>query len=321
MSNLSPNAGAAVSFDIAPFRHLYPWQGKFHQVGGHRMHYLDEGQGRPVVMLHGNPTWSFYWRHLIGPVCKTHRVIVPDHIGCGLSDKPNDDAYGYTLEERVSNIESLLESLGIVDDITLVLHDWGGMIGLAFANRNRERISRLVITNTAGFGLPEGKALPWQIALAKHFPVSEFVVRRLNAFVLGAAQTCSTRKGGLDKDVKAAYIAPYNNYENRIAIHRFVKDIPLSADHQSYGIVDDVSQNLDLLKEKPTLIFWGLKDFVFDRHFLGEWQRRWPEAQYHIYEDAGHYILEDAHERIVPILEDFLTQTEHPAGEASEERK
>src|ERR1700726_1277861 len=100
-----------------------------------RLHYLDEGQGPPIVMLHGNPTWSYYYRDLVKGLCGEHRVIVPDHIGCGGSDKPGDDRYEYPLERRVFDLEALLDHLGLRDNLTLVLHDWGGMIGMAFAHR------------------------------------------------------------------------------------------------------------------------------------------------------------------------------------------
>src|SRR5262245_42431913 len=104
---------------------LYPFTGHFLNLNGLRYHYLDEGRGSPIVMLHGNPTWSFYYRNLVIALRDNHRTIVPDHIGCGLSDKPADSQYRYTLSERVSNLERLLEHLDIENDITLVLHDWG----------------------------------------------------------------------------------------------------------------------------------------------------------------------------------------------------
>src|SRR5436305_2156201 len=128
--------------------------------GGLRLHYLDEGDGEPVVMVHGNPTWSFYYRHLVEALSPSHRVIVPDHIGCGLSDKPDDSRYAYTLASRVDDLEALLEHLGIVKDITLVVHDWGGMIGMVYATRHPKRIRRLVVLNTAGFHLPQAKRFP-----------------------------------------------------------------------------------------------------------------------------------------------------------------
>jgi pimeloyl-ACP methyl ester carboxylesterase len=290
-------------------RDLYPWTGKFFDVGdGVRMHYLDEGDpNREVlVMLHGNPTWSFYWRHLITALSKQYRVIVPDHVGCGLSDKPGDDRYEYVLENRVKDVEKLLESLSIRDNVTLVLHDWGGMIGMAYATRNPARVKRLVVLNTAGFGLPEGRKLPWQIALVRFLPFFSIPVRGFNAFSVGATMTCSTVKGRLTRAVKRMYLAPYDSWKNRIAVHRFVQDIPLEPGDRSFPLVKQVSDNLGQWAHTPLLVLWGMKDFVFDEHFLAEWKRRLPHAEIHEFPEAGHYVVEDAHEKIVPLMRTFL---------------
>src|SRR5262249_61254450 len=129
---------------------------------------LDEGTGDPVVMVHGNPTWSFYFRDLVKSLRGTHRVVVPDHVGCGLSDKPDDARYAYTLRRRVDDLERLLDHLGLRDRLTLVLHDWGGMIGMAYASRYPERIRRLVILNTAAFLLPAGESFARPVLAVLH---------------------------------------------------------------------------------------------------------------------------------------------------------
>jgi pimeloyl-ACP methyl ester carboxylesterase len=304
------------TFDIRPFRALYPWQG--HQLdvgGGVRMHYLDEGAGDPLVMVHGNPTWSFYWRHLIAGLSPSYRTIVPDHIGCGLSDKPGDDRYEYVLDRRVDDLECLLDSLGVTKDITLVLHDWGGMIGLAFATRHPDRVKRLVVFNTAGFGLPPGRRLPWQIGVVRHLPLFPVPVRAFNAFSRGANRLCSTRPGGMSPLVRRAYLAPYDSWENRIAVQRFVEDIPLQPGDRSFPVVDRVSRELGQFAHTPLLICWGRRDFVFDDAFLAEWTRRLPHAEVHPFADAGHYVLEDAHERILPLVAGFLER--HPLAAAA----
>ena len=154
---------------------------------GLRLHYIDEGQGEPVVMVHGNPTWSFLYRNLIDSLRGSHRVIVPDHIGCGLSDKPDDSRYSYNLKSRVDDLEALLESLGLDRDITLILHDWGGMIGMAYAARHPERIARLVVTNTAAFHNPASKPLPRVLAFCRSSSLAAGLVRGANAFCLGTA--------------------------------------------------------------------------------------------------------------------------------------
>jgi haloalkane dehalogenase len=304
------------TFDIAPYRSLYPWKPNFFDVGrGVKLHYLDEGQGDPVVMLHGNPTWSFYWRNLVTAFSGTNRVIVPDHVGCGLSDKPGDDHYDYVLDRRVDDLEALLDSLGLTKNLTLVVHDWGGMIGLAFATRHPERVKRLVVTNTAGFGLPQGRALPWQIGVVRFLPFFPVPVRAFNAFSRGANVLCSTRPGRMTGLVKQAYLAPYDSWANRIAVQRFVEDIPLAPGDRSWKTVNQVSERLEQFRAIPVLICWGRRDFVFDDAFLAQWKARLPHADVHVFEDAGHYVVEDAHEEIVPLMKKFFAQ--HPIGGAA----
>ncbi len=299
---------------------LYPFESHFHTLAaGHRYHYLDEGAGEPVVMVHGNPTWSFYWRTLIKRLRGNYRTIAPDHIGCGLSDKPGDASYPYTLEQRAADLEALLEHLDIRQNITLVVHDWGGMIGMVYATRHPERIRRLVVLNTAAFHLPQKKRFPFLLWMVRNTPVGPFLVRGLNMFCRLAARMCVTRKR-LPSEVRAAYLKPYGSWRERIAILRFVQDIPLQPGDHSYALISQVEQGLEQLQQVPMLIGWGIKDFVFDRHFLLEWQRRFPAARVHSYEDCGHYILEDAAEELVPQIETFLSEhplrSEQPQGES-----
>ncbi len=305
-----------MTFDPSPFRSLYPWQGQRLDVGGGvALHYLDEGAGEPLLMLHGNPTWSFYYRHLIRGLADRYRTIVPDHVGCGLSDKPGDDRYEYRLERRVRDVDALLDHLDVRENITLILHDWGGMIGLVWALRHLERVKRIVLFNTAGFGLPQGRILPWQIAAIRHMPKFSLPVRGLNAFVRGALLGCSKRPGALIPLVKKAYLAPHDSWAHRISVQRFVEDIPLAPDDPSFELVDEVSRTLGRLAALPVFIGWGGQDFVFDDHFLAEWERRLPHAEVHRFPDAGHFVLEDDHEAILPLLQDFLHR--HPLSEGS----
>ena len=158
-------------------------------------------------MLHGNPTWSFYYRNLAAALRDDYRVIVPDHIGCGLSDKPAARQYPYTLERRVQDLDELLERLGVRENITLVLHDWGGMIGMASAHRRPERVKRLVVLNTAAFHMPRGKRLPWSLFLCRNRLIGPFLVRGLNAFSRAAVRWCATRRP-LSPEARAGYLAP-----------------------------------------------------------------------------------------------------------------
>ena len=282
--------------------------------GGHRMHYVDEGQGDPVVMVHGNPSWSFYYRDLISQLRSSHRVIAPDHIGCGRSDKPNDDHYDYTLSTRVTDLGRLVDSLDL-RDITLVVHDWGGMIGMAWAAQHPDRIAKLVVMNTAAFPLPAGKTFPVSLALARTPGVGALLVRGANAFSRGAVRYCVTRRP-MSKAVAAGYLEPYDSWAHRIAVHRFVQDIPLKESDRAYPIMKETGDALIHLADKPMLICWGLKDFVFGPQFLDEWVRRFPSAEVQRFEDCGHYVLEDAGEEIVPLVRKFVDgrPRSHPEG-------
>ncbi len=269
------------------------------------MHYLHGGdrQHESVVMIHGNPSWSFYYRHLFNALVDDYHCVVPDHIGMGLSDKP-DDSYNFTLEQRVDDLEDLLKQLDITENITLIVHDWGGMIGLAYATRYPKRIKRLVISNTAGFLIPDGKEVPWQLKLSRTPLLGKIAIQGFNAFCRGAVKKCVTRKP-MDEQVAAAYLQPYNNWNNRLSVLCFVEDIPLGKEHVSYDVVNKVDKQLSQFTNIPMLICWGLEDFVFDNDFLAEWKRRFPNAEYHEY-DAGHYLLEDAGEEVIPIIRGFL---------------
>ena len=282
----------------------YDFTHHYADVGGLRMHYLDEGRGQTVVMLHGNPNWSFYYRNLVKALRGRYRCLVPDHIGCGLSDKPTDDSYEYSLKQRVSDLECWLDKIHATQDLTLVVHDWGGMIGMAYATKYPDRIRRLVVLNTGAFHLPATKPVPWQLKMARGL-LGSILVRGFNAFSLGAVQTCVTRRP-MPRDVGRAYCDPYNSWQNRIAVHRFVQDIPLKPGDRGYDMVTQVADKLDSLQSIPMLIGWGDRDFVFDEHFLNEWLTRFPDAELHRFPDCGHYILEDAADELIPAIEKFL---------------
>jgi pimeloyl-ACP methyl ester carboxylesterase len=287
---------------------FYPFASHYLDLGGLRYHYLDEGRGEPLVMLHGNPTWSFYYRNLVFDLRDRYRTIVPDHIGCGLSDKPDDSRYEYSLRQRVADLEALLDHLELRDNLTLVLHDWGGMIGMAFAHRHPERIKRLVLLNTAAFPMPAGKRLPRSIGWCRNPLVGPLLVRGLNAFSRGAVYYCVRKP--LAPEARHGYLAPYDSWRNRIAVLRFVQDIPLSPGDRGFDLVKEVADGLPRFAALPMLICWGEHDFVFDHHFLEEWRRRFPNAEVHRFADAGHYVLEDAGAEILSLIRDFLRR--HP---------
>ena len=295
------------NFDLAPYRRLYPFESHYASLSGLRCHYLDEGRGETLVLIHGNPTWSFYFRNLITALRDSYRLIAPDHIGCGLSEKPGQDRYSYRLQSRIDDLEDLLGQLEIKTDITLVVHDWGGPIGLGYAGRHLQSIKRLIIFNTGAF-LPKGKQLPWQLRAVRDTKLAAILVRAFNAFSLAATVIGSSN--GLAPDVKRAYRAPYNSWRNRIATLRFVQDIPLKPQDPSFAHLDLLDNTLKQLGHVPALICWGERDFVFDRHFLNRWRTYLPQAEVHAFADAGHLVMEDAAAEIIPIVRRFLEK--HP---------
>ncbi len=285
----------------AEWQKLYPFQSNYLSLRGVRYHFIDEGLGDPVVMVHGNPTWSFYYRHLISGLRKKWRAVVPDHVGCGLSDKPQD--YIYRLAQHIDNLEALLVGELDLKNITLVLHDWGGAIGMGFAVKHPERIERIVVLNTAGFLLTR---CPRRILACRLPVVGPVAVRGFNVFARSALTMATNHPERMTEDIKAGYLAPYDNYENRIAILRFVQDIPLNPNHPSWNTMAAIEQSLPLFREKPVLVCWGERDFCFTTEFRDTWMRHWPHAELHSFSDAGHYVLEDAHERILPLVKNFL---------------
>jgi len=292
----------------AALKSEYPFTGRRLDRDGLGYHYLDEGSGPPVVMVHGNPSWSFYYRNLVLSLRDRYRCIVPDHIGCGLSDKPGDDRYDYTLPCRVDDLERLIDHLEITEKITLVLHDWGGMIGMAYAVRHPERIARLVILNTGAFHLPEAKPFPLGLRICRDTWLGTLLVRGVNAFSVGASHV-GCKRNPMTAELRALYQLPYDSWANRIATLRFVQDIPLTPGDRTFDLISGVAAGLERFKRLPTLICWGLLDFVFDHHFLAEWERRFPRAEVHRYPDCGHYILEDAKDEVVPLIGEFLDRT------------
>jgi pimeloyl-ACP methyl ester carboxylesterase len=288
---------------------LYPFHANFLDRDGRNYHYVDEGAGDPVVMVHGNPTWSFFFRHLIHALAPAYRCIAPDHMGCGLSDKPDDNQYGFRLKQRVSDFAALMDHLEL-ERVTLVVHDWGGMIALAWAIDNLHRISRLVVTNTTGFLPPDKKRIPWQLWFIRNMSIlATPAVLHGNLFAGAAIHMAPYKR--LSAPVKKGLLAPYNCPRSRLATLRFVQDIPLMLGDPGFAIADRVDRHLSKLTKKPMLILWGRHDFVFDLDYYREWCRRFPGAETHLFDDAGHYLLEDVPERIAGLIADFLSR--HPA--------
>jgi len=279
----------------------YNFTSNFVSLKHGKLHYLDEGSGNVIVMVHGNPTWSYFYRKLIHTLKKSHRVIAFDHLGCGLSDKPQD--YNYTLENHIDNLKFLLNHLEI-QSYSLIVHDWGGAIGIGAAVGKIANLEKVVVMNTAAF---RSKRIPFRISICKIPVFGEIIVRLFNGFAWPATFMAVEKK--MDPLVAKAYLAPYNNWKNRIATHRFVKDIPLKENHQSYLKLKEIEEKLPLLKEHkiPMMILWGGKDFCFNDYFYKEWIAKFPEIKMHYLKDAGHYLLEDEPILTTELISEFFS--------------
>ncbi|MEK7382260.1 MAG: alpha/beta fold hydrolase [Elusimicrobiota bacterium] len=286
------------------WKSLYPFKGCRLDLGGCAMHYLDEGRGETVLMVHGNPTWSFYFRELVKALSPTHRCLVPDHIGMGLSDRVGEDRYRYTLASRVADLEKLMDRVAPSGPVTLVLHDWGGMIGMAWAVRHSERIKGVVALNTSCFRLPPEKHFPRMLKILRG-ALSGVPIRMSRFARRLVLNICTTRKK-LPEAVADGYLSVCDGWSRSLAVHRFVQDIPLSSDDPAWPIVVETESKLALLKDVPMLLPWGMKDWVFDESFLKGWSSRFPKAEVRRFPDCGHFLLEDCPEEVVPMIGDFI---------------
>ena len=274
----------------------YPFDSHFHTIGSNNLHYVDVGSGEVILMLHGNPTWSFFYRNLAKHFSQKFRVIVPDHIGCGLSSKPQ--VYDYTLKTHVENICNLVEKLNL-SNITLVVHDWGGAIGMGLATKHPHLIKKMVVMNTAAFRSIE---IPMRINILKN-PLGEWFIRKFNGFA-GPATFMASAKG-LSPLVKLGYTLPYHDFESRIATAKFVQDIPMDAKHPTYQTLREIEENLPKISA-PILLLWGEKDFCFTMNFQKRWLGIFPNAKAITYPMAGHYLLEDESAAVIRDIENFL---------------
>ncbi|MDR3234910.1 MAG: alpha/beta fold hydrolase [Planctomycetaceae bacterium] len=278
--------------------------------GGLRYHYVDEQryrnadrniQEREVLLfVHGNPTWSFYWRNIIKAFRDRFRCIAVDHIGCGLSDKPKESEYPFTLQRRIDDLCRLIETLDL-KHVTLVAHDWGGAIGTGAAVKMPERFDRFVFLNTAAF---RSEYCPLRIRLCRIPFLGRWMIQGLNLFALAALWTASAKR--LPQDVRQGLLFPYNNWHNRTAVYRFVQDIPLSPHHSSYETLKNIEETLPLFREKPVCLIWGMLDWCFSPEYLKRFLQFFPEANVCRIADAHHLVVEDAPDETVQAIEGFI---------------
>ena len=280
----------------------YPFAPKaFVTPRGARMSYVDEGPrtDEAVLMLHGNPTWSYYYRHLVQALAPSLRCVAPDHIGMGLSAKPRD--YDYTLATRIADIEALVTTLGL-KRVHLVVHDWGGAIGFGLAARHAAMVGKIVVLNTAAFA---SKRIPARIAVCKLPVIGPLLVRGFNGFAWPATWMAMHRRR-LTAEEKRGYLLPYDSWANRVAVSAFVQDIPLHTEHPTWATLQTVEQGLAQFRDRPALVIWGGRDFCFNDEFLARWRQVLAGAETHRLSDAGHYVLDDARDEVLPRITAFL---------------
>jgi len=292
------------------WRELYPFKSNYLDLNGHQYHYVDEGptngmgDAAPMLMVHGNPTWSFYYRNFLTAFGGEHRVVAPDHIGCGLSDNTAD--FPYTLQAHTDNLVALIEKLDL-QNITLLVHDWGGAIGLGAAVRLRERFSRLVMFNTGAFPPP---FVPFRIRVCRTPVLGKLAVQGLNMFAKPALTMAVEKKDSLSPTERAGLIAPYDSWKARRAVYRFVADIPFTKRHPTWKTLEDLEANLPTLADLPAAMIWGMKDWCFTPACMDRLLKSLPNAETHKFEDSGHYVIEDSPEETISIVREFMKR--HP---------
>jgi haloalkane dehalogenase len=285
----------------------YPFDSHFLTLAeGLRCHYVDEppaAEDRPVLlMVHGNPTWSYFWRSLITHFRDRFRCVALDHIGCGLSDKPDEDEYPFTLEQRIADLVQLIEHLDL-RRITLIAHDWGGAIGMGAAVRLSDRFEQFAFMNTAVF---RSTQCPIRIRFCRTPFLGRLAIQGLNLFSLGTLWMASANRKNLTSAVRSALLAPYDSWSHRLAVYRFVQDIPLSSRHPSYAALQKIEESLPLFRAHRVCLIWGMLDWCFSPEYLKRFLQFFPEADVHRLDKAHHLLLEDAPEAVAAALETFL---------------
>lgn len=287
------------------FEGTFPFEARYRQVSDDvRLHYVEEGSGAPVLMLHGNPTWSYLYRRFIRPVAAAgFRAMAVDHMGFGRSDRPAGHER-YTLRSHVDNLLAFIRGLDL-RDLTLVMQDWGGPIGFGAAVEEPDRVARLVIMNTGVGVFPSGTPMPF------HEPFKQRGLGEMLA--LGGNMFVEAMFGGMRPEnatplVAEAYRAPFPDYYSRVPILAFARDVPVGQDHPTAPYIAEIVAEIPKL-ERPTLVAWGMRDRVFPPMLLEFWRSVYPHAEVLELPEGRHYIQEDEPEAITDRLIRFLQAT------------
>jgi cis-3-alkyl-4-acyloxetan-2-one decarboxylase len=288
---------------LSSWKAEYPFESHYLPISGTRLHYVDEGprdSEQAIVCVHGNPTWSFYYRSIISQFKSQYRSLAIDHIGCGLSDKPRD--YDYCLAKHTANLVDWLDRLDL-KNVVMVVHDWGGAIGLGAAVQRPDRIAKLMILNTAAFPPPY---IPLRIAACRIPVLGSAAIRYLNAFAGTATWMAIDRLPRLSTAAREGLLYPYRTPSDRVAIDRFVQDIPMARKHRTRSVLERLKEQLPTLASKPTRIVWGVKDWCFRMECLERLKVALPQASVRELSDVGHYVMEEASQEVIEEMEKLL---------------
>jgi len=285
-------------------RSVYPFQSRYIDVDGGRMHYVDEGAGLPLVMVHGTPTWSFLYRHLIAELSQSYRVIAPDHIGFGLSEKP--ERWSYRPEDHARNLTTLIERLAL-RDVTLVVHDFGGPIGLSYAIEHPQNVRALVLFNTwmwSLVGTPAEKVSRFMAG-----PIGRFLYQRLNLSPRVLVKAAFGDKRKLTKRVHRQYIDAFPSPNERRAPWVLAKELIGSTDWY-----ESLWRRRERIVGKPALLLWGMKDPTFGPDALARWKELLRDARVVEFQEAGHFVQEEAPEEAARRIGEFLSSWSRPVA-------
>lgn len=297
----------SLSSNANTWRDEYPFVSHFLELEPNvRMHYVDEGpknNSAPTILcVHGNPTWSFYYRSIVSRFSGTYRVVAVDHVGCGLSDKPQ--RYRYSLTQHTANLIQLIDELNL-QQVTLVVHDWGGAIGLGAAVERADRFRKLMVLNTAAF---PPTYIPRRIAACRIPFVGSWAIRYLNAFARAAIVMAIDRLPKLSKNARDGLLAPYDSPFNRVAIDGFVRDIPMSPKHPTWNVLMQLERDLQKLSGLPIRFVWGMRDWCFRPECMDRMNLAWPNATRRELKDVGHYVMEEAPTEVLEELEKLVVR-------------
>jgi haloalkane dehalogenase len=278
-------------------RAAYPFADRYLDVDGGAMHYVDEGQGAPILFVHGTPAWSFLYRHLIADLSRDQRCIAPDHIGFGLSAKPPE--WSYSIDAHAKNLAALVEKLGL-REITLVVHDLGGPIGLSFAEARPDLIRRLVIFNTTLWPLLGEFAAP-PIARLFGGPIGRYLYLRQNVSPRALLPLIYADRSRLTPAIHRQYTAPFPRPADRHGMFAFARLMAGGA--RELGAL---WERRAVLADKPALLIWGMKDVAFPPKYLARWRELLPQAQVLEVAEAGHFVQEEAPAAAIAAIRGFI---------------